>query len=147
VATRKTNFEVVPLSAIAPLLAAEGTIPAIRARKILSVSQDVNLAMTREMLLVASGYSVSTALNSEDAVRRCESGSFDLIMIGHSMPFDQKKRLLRELRKRCSTPILGLYRPGESPMKEADYLFDATESPALLLEAVRDIFRTPDTAD
>ena len=149
-ATRKTTFEVVPLADIAPLLndaevfgnAAEtgpGTAP--HPAKILSVSYDISLATTREMLLSAAGFQVSSALTVGRAIDLCATEEFALVIIGHSIPRDQRQWLLKELRSRCATPILAFRRPGEAPLIEADYTFDSSEGPALLLEMVIDILK------
>jgi hypothetical protein len=55
------------------------------------------------------------------------------------MPIVQTRFLVKELRLRCDTPLLVLQRPGESLVTGVDYIFDSTESPALLLESVMNI--------
>src|SRR6267142_1039334 len=145
-ATRKTTFEVVKLAEIAPLLkdaevlgdAEEAETKGTSAR-ILSVSYDLSLAATREMLFTSVGFQVSTTSNIDQALELCANKAFDLIVIGHSMPLDQTRFLVKELRLRCDTPLLVLQRPGESLVTRVDYIFDSTESPALLLEAVVNI--------
>jgi hypothetical protein len=149
-ATRKTTFEVVPLADIAPLLknaevlgAAEETglhaVP--RPAKILSVTYDLSLATTREMLFSSAGFQVSSVLTVGQAIERCAVEEFELVIVGHSIPLDQRKWLLKEVRGRCATPVLALRRAGEPPLTDADYTFDSTESPALLLETVINILR------
>jgi hypothetical protein len=149
-ATRKTTFEVVPLAAIAPLLKdakilgdAEETGPeaASQPAKILSVTYDMSLATTREMLLSSVGFQVSSVLTVGHAIELCATQEFALVVIGHSIPRDHKHRLLKELRSRCTTPVLAIRRPGEEPLIEADYTFDSTEGPSLLLEMVIDILK------
>jgi len=149
-ATRKTTFEVVPLAAIAPLLKdarilgdAEETGPetASQPAKILSVTYDMSLASTREMLLASVGFQVSSALTVGQAIQLCAAEKFALVVIGHSIPTDHRQWLLKELRSRCTTPILAIRRPMEAPLIEADYTFDSTESPALLVEMVIDILK------
>jgi hypothetical protein len=149
-ATRKTTFEVVPLAAIAPLLKdaevlgdAEETGPetAQQSAKILSVTYDMSLATTREMLLSSVGFQVSSALTVGHAIELCATEEFALVVIGHSIPRDHRQSLLKELRSRCTTPILAFRRPGEAPLIEADYTFDSSESPALLVEMVIDILK------
>ncbi len=149
-ATRKTTFEVVPLAAIAPLLkdaellgSIEETGPETAAQpaKILSVTFDMSLATTREMLLSSVGFQVSSALTVGQAIELCATEEFALVVIGHSIPRDHKQRLLKELRSSCTTPILAIRRPGEAPLIEADYTFDSSESPSLLLEMVTDILK------
>ena len=149
-ATRKTTFEVVPLADIAPLLkdaevlgSAEeiGLETAPQPAKILSVANDMSLAITREMLFSNAGFQVSSALTVGQAIEHCAAEEFALVVVGHSIPRDQKLWLLKELRSHCTTPILAMRRPGEAPLIEADYTFDSTESPALLLETVVNILR------
>ena len=125
------------------MLAAEsGQAPIPSApEKILIVTLNSTLAKTRELLFTAAGYAVAVALSFDAAVQRLESGSFDLIVIGHGIPLQQRKLLLREIRRRGATPVLGLYHPGESPLEDADYLFDATESTELLLKSIHEILR------
>src|SRR5690242_7750794 len=132
----KMNFEVVPLSVIAPLLEAP------TARAILSVSYDISLARTREMLFSSAGFQVLSALGVSEAVHACSARSFDLIVIGHSIALKDREALVKALRRRCTTPILALLRHGESPLAGSEYFFDSTENPALLLETVKNIFRS-----
>src|SRR5215467_1721730 len=99
-ATRKTTFEVVRLADMAPLLkGAEvlgnaeeiGPEAALHAAKILSVSYDMSLATTREMLLSAAGFQVSTALTVGHAIDLCATEDFALIVIGHSIHREQRR--------------------------------------------------------
>ncbi|HXO37817.1 MAG TPA: hypothetical protein VN872_04230 [Candidatus Acidoferrum sp.] len=143
-ATRKTTFEVVKLADIALLLRdaevlgnGEEAAPA----RILSVTYDMSLATTREMLFASAGFQVSSVLTVGQAIQLCDAESFELVVVGHSIPLEHKQWLLKELRGRCAAPVLAVTRPGESQLIGADYVFDSTESPALLLETVVDILR------
>jgi DNA-binding NtrC family response regulator len=141
---RKTKFEVVRLEEIAPLLG--GTLPdgltsGRKPARILSVSYDRSLAITREMLFTRGGFEVSSAFDIHQALQCCSVEPFDLIVIGHSIPLPQRQSLLTELRSRSSTPILVLHCHGESPLAGANYTFDSAESPALLLETVTSILK------
>jgi CheY-like chemotaxis protein len=148
--TRKTMFEVVKLAQIAPLLKdpkilgnAEEAETKSTPGRILSVTYDPSLAVTREMLFASAGFQVSSSSNINQALELCAHKEFDLIVIGHSMPLEQTGFLVKELRLRCDTPLLVLQRPGESLVTGVDYIFDSTESPALLLQAVVNIL-SPD---
>ena len=132
---RKTNFEVVPLSAIAPLL------EAAKARAILSVSYDTSLARTREMLFTSAGFHVFSALTVSEAVRAWSARPFDLIVACHSIPLKDREALVKALRGHSTAPILALRRPNEPALAGSEYFFDATDNPALLLETVKNIFR------
>jgi DNA-binding NtrC family response regulator len=142
--TRKTTFEVVKLADIAPLLrdaeilgSGEEAAPA----RILSVTYDMSLATTREMLFASAGFQVSSVLTVGQAIQLCATESFELVVVGHSIPLAHKQWLLKELRGRCAAPVLAVTRPGESQLAGADYVFDSTESPALLLETVVNILK------
>ncbi len=105
------------------------------------MANDLSLAITREMLLSSAGFQVSSALTVGQATELCATEEFALVVIGHSIPRDNRQWLLKELRSRCTTPILAFRRPGEAPLIEADYTFDSTESPAQLVEMVIDILK------
>jgi DNA-binding NtrC family response regulator len=145
-AIRKTTFEVVKLAEIAPLLkdaeiignAGEAETRRTPAR-ILSVTNDPSLAATRKMLFSSVGFQVSSTSSIHQALELCAHEEFDLIVIGHSMPMEQTRLLVKELRRHCDTPLLVLQRPGESLVTSVDYIFDSTESPALLVETVMNI--------
>jgi DNA-binding NtrC family response regulator len=150
-AIRKSTFEVVKLAQIAPLLKDAEVIGNVEdagtkktSARILSVTYDRSLAATREMLFTSVGYQVSSTSSIDQALELCANKEFDLIVIGHSMPLEQTRFLVKELRLRCDTPLLVLQRPGESLATGVDYIFDSTESPALLLESVVNIL-SPNT--
>jgi len=133
VSARNTNFEIVPIPDLAP----EPGPP-----RILSVSYDESLAETRDMLFTSAGFDVATFTNLHQAVRACQAENFDLIVIGHSIPTHDRKKLLAEVRDKCSAPILALHRHGEPPLPGADYTFDASQSPVQLLETVMQAMET-----
>jgi CheY-like chemotaxis protein len=145
-ATRKSTFAVVKLAEIASLLGdakllrhAEKAETKGTSASILSVTHDPSLAKTREMLFTSVGFQVSSASTIHQALQLCANNDFDLVVIGHSLPLEQRMFLVKELRLRCDTPLLVLQRPGESLVPGVDYVFDSTESPALLVDAVVNI--------
>jgi len=142
---KKTKFQVVPLASIANLLSQSpeaGDATTTRRPKILSVTFDRALGATREMLFTQAGFVVVAANSIGHAVQLCANGSFDLIVIGHSIPIEQRELLLKEVRRRCDTPTLALCRHGEPPLTSADYVFDSMESPGHLLETVKEILKS-----
>jgi len=130
---RKRRFHVVRQAEIAPLLRASAP------PQILSVSFDPSLLKTRELLFTGAGFEVRSFLSVPDAVAACRTMSFSLIVIGHSLPLPQRRELIKNIRDLCSTPILALVRHDEPTPPDADYLFDPSQSPALLLEKVKEI--------
>jgi DNA-binding NtrC family response regulator len=126
---RRTNFEIVAK----PNLPPDGPFPP---RRILSVSFDPSLARTRDMLFSASGFQVATYTDADSAVQACRRQSFDLIVIGHSIPLTERRDLLSQIHGICDAPVLSLFRHGEPSLPGADYAFDASQSPAQLVEIV-----------
>ena len=54
--------------------------------RILSISYNVALLQTREIMLSREGFEVQSAVGFRAAVDACESGKFDLVIMGHSIP-------------------------------------------------------------
>jgi DNA-binding response OmpR family regulator len=113
-------------------------------RRILSISYDLSLLTTRQMLLEQAGYQPISALGFTDAVQRCREGKFDLAIIGHSIPQKDKRALVQEIRQSCKAPVLSLYTTSEGPLEAAEYAIDANEGPAAVLNMVNQIVGTND---
>ena len=103
---------------------------------------DRSLGATREMLFTQAGFQVKTVFAIGNAVQSCAGEPFELVVIGHSIPIEQRELLLKEVRRQCATPTLALCRHAEPPLSSADYIFDSTESPGLLLETVVEILKS-----
>lgn len=82
-------------------------------KEILSVSYDASLLATRRMLLEQRGYHVTSGLGFTQAIAQCKKPSFDLFILGHSIPIADKEGLIRTFRENCPAPILSLERHGE----------------------------------
>ncbi len=102
---------------------------------ILSVSYDETLLSTRQLLLEARGYTVTSAEGFVEAKRLCMAGSYDLLIMGHSIPHTDKEALIVETRAHCHAPVLALLRPGEPELEQATKSIDAI-NPQLLLDTV-----------
>lgn len=63
--------------------------------RILSLSYDEVLLRTRNMLLEQKGYEVVSAQNLESGLAACESGPFDVFVLGHSIPQRDKQQMVR----------------------------------------------------
>jgi DNA-binding response OmpR family regulator len=107
--------------------------------QILSVSYDQLLLKTRHLLLESRGYDVISAEGLEEAIAKCRSASYDLLIIGHSVPATDKQALMEESKRHCKSPILALLRPGEREIKGASRSLDATYHPDSLLLMVEDL--------
>ena len=90
-------------------------------KRILSVSYDQNLLTTRGLLLQREGYVICSAFGFTEAMARCGGGSFDLFIIGHSIPHTDKEELIKAFRSKSKAPVLSLNRPGEKTVDHAEY--------------------------
>lgn len=138
---RKRAFEVVPLAAVAHLPVETEPEPVARktAARILSVSYDEQLSLTREKLLAKEGYEMVSVLSLDAAIKECDAGKFDLAILCHTVRQEDKKVVIDELRKRSETPVLVLYRHRYSGFREGQHSFDTGEGPAAFLRAVGEI--------
>ena len=100
--------------------------------QILSVSYDESLLKTRELLLKQhTKHGVTSALGFIEAVARCEQEKFNLLILGHSIPPDDKQELIKAFRKSSAGRILALHRLGETT-QGADATVDPTDIDGLL---------------
>ena len=106
-------------------------------KRILSVSYDMNLLATRRMLLETRGYEVTSAFGFTAATSQCRNAGFDLFILGHSIPMEDKEELIRTFKETCPAPILSLERVGEERV-QADY-HAAPDNPEQLLRTVEKI--------
>ncbi|HET9282603.1 MAG TPA: hypothetical protein VFR24_11640 [Candidatus Angelobacter sp.] len=107
-------------------------------KRILSISYDMSLLATRQMLLEQRGYTVTSALGFSLAIGQCRNSGFDLFILGHSIPDTDKNELIRTFRENCHAPILSLERPGEAYVP-CDY-HASPDDPARFLKMVDAIF-------
>jgi len=105
--------------------------------RIFSVSYDESLLWTRHMLLRQAGYDVTSVLTFPEALECCKKGDFDLVLIGHSIPREDKQALAQEAKMHSKAKILSVLRPTTPPLAEADYSVKSEDGPEALLVAVR----------
>ena len=103
-----------------------------RAKRILLISYDERLLIARRVLLEREGYNVASALGLKEALANCNDGTFDLVVLGHSIPITDKEGLIRTFRACSSAPILSLWDNDESITNSVDYLA-FSDSPEKLL--------------
>ena len=111
-------------------------------RKILNVARNESFLKSRSAALEAAGYEVVAALNILSVERECEThGSFDLVIIGSSLPKGEKRRAMLAVRQFCGrVPILELYPPGTTPVgEEADEQLPSPDEPEALLAKVNEV--------
>ena len=107
--------------------------------QILSVSYDELLLETRATLLRHEGYDVVSARGFEESLECCKQGGFDLFVLGHSIPQEDKLRLVQTFRRHCRAPVISLLRNCDAPVAGAD--FHIEPDPRELLQAVANTLR------
>jgi DNA-binding response OmpR family regulator len=94
------------------------------------------------MLLTRAGYRVISALGKEEAVSKWDAKA-DLLVLGHSLPRDEKQALIQWFREHSKAPILSLLKPRQDKLPGADVGVEAF-SPADVVRVVRKILGTND---
>jgi hypothetical protein len=85
-------------------------------------------------MLESKGYRITSAFGFTVAMSHCTSGTkFDLFILGHSIPMEDKEALIQAFRENCSAPILALTRGGELPVEDADFQVEPEPSELLAL--------------
>src|SRR3954469_1730454 len=112
-------------------------------KRVLCVSYDESLLLTRKMILEQAGFEVTAALGFAEAMEICESDpGFELIVIGHSMPRKDKTAVIHTLRAmRCNAPVLSVRRHNDPPLPEADYSVDSYDGPKIFTAACEEAIR------
>ena len=76
---------------------------------VLAVGRDSVLLETRSQVLQAAGYTVIPERSLKKAVARFRDGDFDLVLLCHSIPAQDRERLTRLLREHTSrAPIVSV---------------------------------------
>jgi len=109
------------------------------AKRLLSISYDESLLLTRRFLLEQAGFEVLSALGFIEAIERCDAGNqLDLIILGHSIAPKDKTRIMAHIKEHCAAPVLALLWPHQEPVPGAHTSIEAT-APDTFLEIVRKI--------
>lgn len=107
---------------------------------ILSISYDASLLLTRQLLLEQMGHKVFSAEGFSKAFALCDShgAHFDLIVLGHSIPHDDKITIAKHCTRCCACPVLALLRSAEAPIPGATRSVDSSD-PQAFLAAITEI--------
>jgi DNA-binding response OmpR family regulator len=89
-------------------------------------------------MLSRAGFEVESAVGFITAIEACKQTTFDLVILGHSIPTKDKSAIIRQLKEVCVTPILALQRSNEPQVASADYNLDSG-NPDRFLAYVKEI--------
>src|SRR5205807_761354 len=92
---------------------------------------------SREMLLRSVGVRVISALGPVQAQLKCRLQA-DLLVLGHSVPTDEKRHIIACFRRYSTAPVLSLLRPHQEKLAEADFGIE-TSDPAAVVGLVYEI--------
>ncbi|HEY4679463.1 MAG TPA: hypothetical protein VIJ01_20040 [Candidatus Angelobacter sp.] len=107
---------------------------------VLAVGRDPVLLETRSQVLQAAGYTVIPELSLKKAVARFPEEDFDLVLLCHSIPVDDRERLVRLIREHTSrTPIVSI----ATTLGQRDLFANATieSDPDELLNGLHNVLR------
>jgi DNA-binding response OmpR family regulator len=94
------------------------------------------------MMLEQQGYRVTSIVGFTAALDACKTSHFDLFILGHSIPIQDKVVLIQAFRENCDSPILSLERLGEERVPCDFHL--SPDHPEELLRKVESILRMVD---
>ncbi|MGH9343455.1 MAG: response regulator [Terriglobia bacterium] len=108
---------------------------------ILSVGEDPDLLESRSSVLRGAGHVVRHALSIQEAMGRFQDGDFDLVLVCHSLPAQDRVRLIRSIRASSSlTPIIfTAAMDGQVPDLPVNAIVDG--APRKLLACIDEILR------
>jgi CheY-like chemotaxis protein len=102
--------------------------------RVLSVSYDDLLLRMRQMILENAGYTVVSALGFEKGLEECKKAGFDLFILGHSIPYEEKGEMVKTFRQACTGVVISLQRGASEPrVVTADFHVDPYPEPLLKL--------------
>ena len=109
---------------------------------VLCSGSDKSLLETRRLILERAGHTVVTVSNEPSLLEACKKHSFDVAVIGQSVPTKLKPRIARLIRQHCpNAKILELFPPHIGKLlQDADaWLLVPADVPHDLVERVNEL--------
>jgi hypothetical protein len=80
------------------------------------------------------GHTVHSAEGFASAYKLCDNqdGKIDFIVLGHSIPHDDKVSMVKHCKEMCSCRVLALLRSGEPPVPGAEQSVDSSDPNAFM---------------
>ena len=108
--------------------------------RVLSISRNVRLLLSRNNVLATAGFSVISLINPEEAPVFAAQQQIDAVVIGHSVSSAVRKSLITVLRHLCPSCVVcfvyAASRATEEPL--ADVSLDVTSGSEPLLMALQE---------
>ena len=109
-------------------------------KTILCVSWVAYLAATRKQLLTSRGYTVESAVGMNEALAQCGRSSAHLLLLGQSVPREEKRKIVQTFRRYSNAPIISLLNVNQDKLPEVEYGIEALD-PELLVRTVHSILK------
>ncbi len=107
-------------------------------RRVLSVSYDLALLKTREMILERQGYAVYSVHTLDDAIQAARNECFDVAIIGHSIPVEDQRQIATMIRQNRAAPfVVALTSREREATPYADRAWNAHEPEEMVAELKR----------
>jgi CheY-like chemotaxis protein len=107
-------------------------------KRILVISYDEALLRQRKETLEAAGFFVTSAYGFTEASSICRlDNSFDLIVLGYTLPRKDKIALIELIKTHCKAPILSIRKPHDPPLREAHFSIDSESEREILVAAAK----------
>ncbi len=107
-------------------------------KRILNVSRDRAILLARNDALAVAGFSVVSPREPADALQILATSNIDVIILGHSIPFEERVRLRAEFGQVApEVPIIVLYEHQPDEREEADAFVSLQEGTEELIHAIQ----------
>lgn len=107
-------------------------------KNILCVSWVQSLAETRKLLLISEGYSVESVIGAAEALAHSRNSRADMLVLGQSVPREEKLKIVEVFRHYSDAPILSLINPSQRKLDQVQYGVDSL-SPEEFLRTVNSV--------
>jgi DNA-binding response OmpR family regulator len=114
----------------------------VQTHLVLSVGSDPKLLQSRNLVLLTAGYAVRVATNAGDAINIFRSADFEVVVICHSIPEEERLRLIADMREEnASAKIVVIRKNGQLSARLADEAVHSMDGAEQLLAAIASALR------
>jgi DNA-binding response OmpR family regulator len=111
--------------------------------RILNVSRDRAILLARNDALAVAGFSVVSPREPSEALQILATTNIDVIILGHSIPFEERGQLSREFHQISSNvPIIVLFKGVPEEREQADAFVSIDEGSEVLIHAIHRCLKT-----
>jgi DNA-binding response OmpR family regulator len=110
---------------------------------LLSVGADPSILSTRTDVLKRAGFNVTATTSERDAQRTLSEENFDLIVICHSLPLSDRRKLMQAVRESKYLPKIVVINRSPEPEPAADASIHSLDGPDRLLECIAELLEEP----